>query len=169
MEAISSFSLLISLTGFPLVLALARVIITTGSMRRFLNPTEVADRFITSLHRPGYRASASAFDPCSSSFNPFYPFNFKGFGEFPLLMTSPVIKGYRTYMWGRILMLAEQSSRRRRSSSSSRRNHRPINILRDWTHLVTKPQQQQQQQQQQRLSWPLFQHREIIQIPYVDA
>ena len=41
-EAISSFSLLISLTGFPLVLALTRVIITTGSMRRFLNPTEVA-------------------------------------------------------------------------------------------------------------------------------
>ena len=61
-EAISSFSLLISLTGFPRVLALARVIITTGSMRRFLNPTEVTQ--IVQLLQDGTstRAVARRFD-----------------------------------------------------------------------------------------------------------
>ena len=67
MEAISSFSLLISLTGFPLVLALARVIITTGSMRRFLNPTEVAQ--IVQLLQDGTstRAVARRFDVSPST------------------------------------------------------------------------------------------------------
>ena len=67
MEAISSFSLLISLTGFPLVLALARVIITTGSMRRFLNPTEVAR--IVQLLQDGTstRAVARRFDVSPST------------------------------------------------------------------------------------------------------
>ena len=67
MEAISSFSLLISLTGFPLVLSLARVIITTGSMRRFLNPTEVAQ--IVQLLQDGTstRAVARRFDVSPST------------------------------------------------------------------------------------------------------
>ena len=67
MEAISSFSLLISLTGFPLVLALARVIITTGSMRRFLNPTVVAQ--IVQLLQDGTstRAVARRFDASPST------------------------------------------------------------------------------------------------------
>ena len=67
MEAISSFSLLISLTGFPLVLALARVIITTGSMRRFLNSTEVAQ--IVQLLQDGTstRAVARRFDVSPST------------------------------------------------------------------------------------------------------
>ena len=67
MEAISSFSLLISLTGFPLVLALAKVIITTGSMRRFLNPTEVAQ--IVQLLQDGTstRAVARSFDVSPST------------------------------------------------------------------------------------------------------
>ena len=66
-EAISSFSLLISLTGFPLVLALARVIITTGSMGRFLNPTEVAQ--IVQLLQDGTstRAVARSFDVSPST------------------------------------------------------------------------------------------------------
>ena len=56
-----------SLTGFPLVLALTRVIITTGSMRRFLNPTEVAQ--IVQLLQDGTstRAVARRFDVSPST------------------------------------------------------------------------------------------------------
>ena len=68
MEAISSFSLLISLTGFPLVLALARVIITTGSMRQFLNPTEVAQ--IVQLLQDGTSTHAVARRLCVPAQSP---------------------------------------------------------------------------------------------------
>ena len=46
------------MAGFPLVLHLARIIISTGSMRRFLNPTEVAQ--VVQLLQDGTSTRAAA-------------------------------------------------------------------------------------------------------------